>query len=525
MVHFMCKKGLIELEARAMTDRRYRAFTLGTGILLQLIWLWFLFSYARGAFRWYSEYTVRTVLEVGLAPPEADLLYRIWIHGKGAFLIATVLWGLFVCVLGTKELLAQRPLGRSLAILISIDISVGNLVCMWIAGSYHRYLFWTVVWGIVSLLMIRIFSRRQVKAQFRVDSARVASRTRLLVDLYALVLVLKVLLVPSFIAFLSIKMPEELRIVRLAPERAEYVVSDSTYLKAQCKQQEIFGCRILLPDHMKVFSAFHGKYPLGWSLWLRGIDGEGNHVVFEVTDEGEAVYIQRSLDSEHRRFKSPSELERALYHPTWSPDWMMLKSAVLCVPPGLVKLEEVTSTGWKGFVRFGSWGDGVHNMIVSSMYDSTGEYSVKVVLIFNKKSVTIGQVKSILASLEFETDRDDAESFRRGLIQLEENQYTNAAIRFLNALHLDPENPHYAYCFAQSLLEDTSKAYRKRYLKLSKKFLEYSIELDSNHVESVELLPMVDEELARIEAEESQNSSSAPLEKQSGERERSELEE
>ncbi|MFQ5905576.1 MAG: hypothetical protein ACE5JA_03300, partial [bacterium] len=508
----------------SMTNRKYRVLTVGVGILLQLVWLYFLVSYTRGVFRWYGDWTNRTILSVGLSPPEADLLYRIWTHGRGIYFAATVLWGLFVCVLATKGLLTLRPLGRKLAVLISIDMLVIYLVSSWIAGSYPSALFWAVIWAIFSALVIWFSSRRRTRAQFQTDLARASSRTRLLVEFYVLFLVLKVLLVPSFIAFLSIKLPEQLRMARLVPERAEYVVSDSTYLKTQCKQQEVFGYSIWLPDYMKVLGAFYDKNPPEWSLWLRGIDGRGNRVMIVITDEGRGGYLFPFMDSEHRRFKSPYELERVLNYPSWSPNWMMLKLTALSVPPGVVKVEDATSSSWKGFVMFGPWTDGVHNTIVSSMYDSTGEHSVQIMTTFNQKSLTVDQVRSILASLKFETVQDDTNSVRRGLAELETRQYRDASISFLNALYLDPQNPRYAYYFAQSLLEDTSKAYRKRYLKLSKKFLEYSLGLDSSFVEAGGLLPKVNDELARVEAEESEDSSSAPQARQPANRDQNELE-
>ena len=507
--------------AMVMTNRKYAVLTRVTGVVFLLIWLYYLAILVTSTISYYRDPAVHTLLTVGISPKEFEALLRTLIQGKGLVTITSISWGLFVGFLAIIHLLRLRSLGRYLTMIISVDMLVIIVFSSWVSGSYVYSLFWPAIAAITSALVIWFFSRRHTRAQFRTDGTRSSLGTRLLIGFYAFFLVVKLLSVPAFIGFLSIKHQEIFRTARLVPQKAEYVISDSTYLKNECTKQEIFGYTVWLPDYMKVLTATREKDPPWHMLWLRGIDGGGNRVLINMTDEAYGQLLLPFMDGQQYRFKSAYELERAFSYPSWSPDWILLKSAAL----SLDSIEDATSSGWKGFVKLGPWTDGVNCTIISSMYDSTDEYSAEITIIFNQESMTIDQVKSILASLRFEKAESDTESFERGLSELGAKQLMDASISFLNAFYLDPDNPEYAYYFAQSLLEDTSKTYRKRYLRLSKRFLEYSLELDSAYVQAVELLPQVNDELTRIEAEESKQSSVGASPQQPADRDRDEVEE
>lgn len=418
--------------------------------------------------------------------------------GLSIYIIAGILWGFFIYLVTGIGILRLQPQARYLILVLAINTFVGIFWSIWIFGPQMHGLLYYIVWGLILIFTLLFFNRRSIKEKFGVDLKRINLAPKILLSLLLIIIAFRVLSIPLFIGYMKIRYKDLLPVINVRPEKAIYEVKDSEYLMNNCQKQNLFGFRIYLPKDLKIVYIRKGERFLSWNLYFGKMENKDLKV---------AMFLNsKSLGDEYLlplarvlKFKNSYEFEKRLNYPNWGPIYLMLK---IMGAKDLVRIEEVTTSDWKGFLKIMHSKEKNRWVFDCSVYSLKSKSSAGITLIFEDEEMTTSQAKDIMASLKFEMDKKyDFEFFNQGKMCLSDGNYTSASVNFINALYINSQNPEYAYYLAYSLFGDDSEAGRKTRLRSSRNFLDYALNLDPRYQEAKELLSLVNKKSEVIEKE------------------------
>jgi len=398
--------------------------------------------------------------------------------------IAAILWAVFVYLVAAAGVLRLKRWVRYLILVLAIDAVATILWNYWILCSQIYSLLFAPVWFAILIAAFLFLNRSVIKRESNADVKRVGAAARLLIGVTLLFVVLKLASVPFFIGLLKPGFIS--RRANLKPVKTEYRITDPDYLAQHYEKQDIFGCSIFIPRGVSFIRVERNDGSPDLSLHLGGEGPDGRMIRYMLRSRSPVASA-----AERFGFKSAYEFERVVHHPSWRTLNLWMKVAVVEV--WFNQMEDAISPYWRGFV---GTSPGYGTCIRSSLHDLESDNSVYIEMVFERESEALSHAKDVLAAVRFETGGKDASTyFEEGKKALSKREYVDASFDFLNAFHMDQQNPEYAYRFARCLFENTSGAFRWWRLYTAKEFLRYALELDMTYHEAEELLATVEKEI------------------------------
>jgi hypothetical protein len=336
-----------------------------------------------------------------------------------------------------------------------------------------------LVWVIVVMLLLR----RDIIEQF--DAEGLTKKGRKVVPkkfvLGALVVVAVVNIIPALLWVIFVSRVYK-PVVDLQPQKIELKLEDKDLIDRSVRRV-IFDYSLLIPQELRIAKVHTEHIAEGnWSVIFvdEGLKPKNVIILENLGMGGMLLPISRVLN-----FSSVYDFESAVWHARFSPLYLVLKS--LMVPRYCKSFDDVTTFHWKGFLS--AYESEKKSFIYSgNVYDLKSE-KTGAIAVRSQDGMTLAQERSILASVEFNAVKENADSFfKNGRQHLSDGDLVSAQIDLINALYRDQKNPEYAYYLARALYEDQSPAGRQGRLSSAKRFLMDTLQLNPDHQAAKEIL-------------------------------------
>jgi hypothetical protein len=413
-----------------------------------------------------------------------------------AYSIVTTLFGFLLFFVTGIGILKVKRGAYYAALCIPFIYFFGIIKNIWLLGpqSIMKAPVFSIL--LISVVILLFLIRKDIIEQFKADyitrRGKRLNPKKFILWVSLIGVLVNVIAIAFWLLVVHVRLKDQLPVIDLKPKKVEYRVQDKSFILNDCEKREVFGYSVSIPQDLKIGMISMGSPGGEWNVGFLSMDNSDLKALIMLTSKGFGsllLPINFALN-----FKTIYDFEKAIHYANWSPIYLVLK--VIGAPKNLESIDEASASTWRGFVKVLRSKD--KHTYDGSLYSLKNGSTCGIAVVSKDGVLTSGQVKSIIASLEFQAVKGSSESFfEKGKADLSGADFTSAALNFTNALYSNERNPEYAYYLARSLFEDSSAAGRKSRLGCSKRFLEYALTLNPSHAKAKELLISVGDEIKK----------------------------